>query len=278
MKKTMFISSVIMVVVMAIALTTSSLAWFNVAEGASSVSTNTVTLQAQSNASEGLLISTDHSSWTQSAQSLTAATGSAASLNGMYPEALYGDSVLEALAELTFTGNYVDTADGTNKWGDAYSATYYAGYIYVANAGDNAVTLVPTITIDNLPVDGEGATLYVAVLGSTAANTAPVLGADTASNWYIAAVASRSASNTQATPSVLPLNDAAFAEGTSVAAVPTASCATGSATTLAGRADGDTAVGAYQRFAVIAWFGADLTNFNSGAKTGGRISVSFAAA
>lgn len=276
MKKTMFITSVIMVVVMAIALTTSSLAWFNVAEGASSVSTNTVTLQAQTNSTEGLLISTDHLSWTTSAQSLTAATGSAGSLNGMYPEALYGDSVLEALAGLTFTGNYVDTSDGTNKWGAAYNATYYAGYIYVANAGDAAVTLVPTITIDNLPVDGESATLYVAVLGSTTANAATVLG--DASDWYIAAVASRSANNTQSTLSQLPLSDAAFAAGDAVAPLTNASCATGSATSLAGRATGDTAVGAYQRFAVIAWFGADLTNFNSGSKTGGTISVSFAAA
>lgn len=56
MKKTMFITSVIMVVVMAIALTTSSLAWFNAA-GTSTVSTNALKLKARSVASAGLQIS-----------------------------------------------------------------------------------------------------------------------------------------------------------------------------------------------------------------------------
>jgi len=55
MKKTMFITAIIMVIVLAIALTTSSLAWFSAA-GASKVSLTSFTINAQSKTSEGLLI------------------------------------------------------------------------------------------------------------------------------------------------------------------------------------------------------------------------------
>jgi hypothetical protein len=56
MKKTMFITSVIMVVVMAIALTTSSLAWFTTA-GSATVTTNALTVTAKTTAAAGLQIS-----------------------------------------------------------------------------------------------------------------------------------------------------------------------------------------------------------------------------
>lgn len=66
MKKTMFITSVIMVVVLAIALTTSSLAWFS-AGGQSSVGTSNITLQATTAPSAAgiqiALNNTDYSSY-----------------------------------------------------------------------------------------------------------------------------------------------------------------------------------------------------------------------
>lgn len=65
MKKTMFITSVIMVIVMAIALTTSSLAWFSTG-GTDSVTTNTFKVTAQGSTSKGIAISHDKSQWDSS--------------------------------------------------------------------------------------------------------------------------------------------------------------------------------------------------------------------
>ena len=203
MKKTMFITSVIMVVVMAIALTTSSLAWFT-ATGASSVTTTSLKLQAKANASTGVQIS---------AVSATESWGIEASLNGyastsgttkIDDNSLTGQSDAQGLMPLlplmdsstflasdsaadlmalavealgknstsSFIGNTISTVtfDGT-----PYETGYFVDEIWITNtasgSGAAEISITPSIafyetgTTTAYDAESTDPVLYVAVLG-----------------------------------------------------------------------------------------------------------------
>ena len=159
MKKTMFSTSVIMVVVMAIALTTSSLAWFSAA-GASNVTTSALTIKAQSTTSSGLQITDNPENvW---GESISLASGNA--VDGMMPlvplsmksnESGYeiaNADLIEALAGITsgtrtidFIGNktindagtlkfaYAGGADSTTGAVSPYTTGWFSKDIYIAS-------------------------------------------------------------------------------------------------------------------------------------------------
>ncbi len=192
MKKTMFITSVIMVVVMAIALTTSSLAWFTAA-GSATVTTDTLTLTAKANASTGIQIS-DASAGGDWASNINFTNQ--AELMPLLPYQFTDNSttLLEALVAEKFITNEVDqnlmfvNAQGT----EAVAANYFASSnIWITNmaqgSGAAAVAITPSIVFKkgDAVYDPSGANrsdpnLYVAVLcnktsafaadGSTTAN------------------------------------------------------------------------------------------------------------
>lgn len=116
MKKTMFITSVIMVVVMAIALTTSSLAWFTAA-GSSTVTTSALTLSAKATAAAGLLISSSSSAGAWYGN-INLADGNAQS--NMVPAVPYqyaeNNTLIDALVGDNFITNQVDM---NGKWDTA---------------------------------------------------------------------------------------------------------------------------------------------------------------
>jgi hypothetical protein len=176
MKKTMFITSVIMVVVMAIALTTSSLAWFT-ARGAASVTTDTLTLTAKANASSGIQIS-DVSAGGPWAGSINFTDK--AELMPLLPYQ-YSDAettLLQALVAEKFITNEVDeNLKYVNAQGsEAVAANYFASSeIYITNmaqgSGAKAVAITPSIVFkkDDAVYNPGGTNrsdpnLYVAVL------------------------------------------------------------------------------------------------------------------
>ena len=146
----MFITSVVMVVVMAIALTTSSLAWFT-ASGAATVSTDSLTLTAKANVSTGIQITDDMSSveWASSIS-----FDPMVDLAPILPYKYDSDSTTleEALINNKFIGNTVDEnvkfkgEEGTL----ATSSDYFVSTdIFVTNmaqgSGAKAVSITPTI-------------------------------------------------------------------------------------------------------------------------------------
>lgn len=281
MKKTMFITSVIMVVVMAIALTTSSLAWFTAA-GATEVTTSSLTLQAKTNSSEGLLLCNDHSSFSTTAILPATASGSmtvtTGTVSNMQPVAPYGDSVLDALAKTQFTGSYVSNATGTNLWAtDSAYTDHYAGYVYVANGGDANENIAVAINFDNV----DGATLYVAVLAKKTQDNYDDIATSNVSDWEIVRVSSSNGSTTVNSLTSLPISAAAFAQGGAVASAVTSTsftpCTSNTSTTsVSARESGDVAYSHWQQFLIVAWYSADLTNYNSGAtNTYGSFTVTF---
>ncbi len=115
----MFITSVIMVVVMAIALTTSSLAWFTAA-GSSTVTTSALTLSAKATSAAGLLISSSSSAGAWYGN-IDLATGNAQA--NMVPAVPYqyaeNNTILDALVGENFISNKVDM---NGKWDTAAAA------------------------------------------------------------------------------------------------------------------------------------------------------------
>lgn len=140
MKKTMFITSVIMVVVMAIALTTSSLAWFS-ATGSNTVTTNSLKLTAQSSASTGIAISYDSgSTWNDSITLSPSVTSGLMPLVPFTKVAAYdGDAdpiadenarVYAALRAALIGGSEAAYVDGTNEnYGTAADDTSYNAFM-----------------------------------------------------------------------------------------------------------------------------------------------------
>lgn len=149
MKKTMFITSVVMVIVMAIALTTSSLAWFS-ASGASTVETNAFQVTAKSETVEGLAISKTGASGTWDSTVTLTADGT-----DLYPMVPFtGDEATDKYVnsewtwtEADFVKNFVNSTTGAwdvkmigNKLGNnskykgtAYTAGYFEDDFYITN-------------------------------------------------------------------------------------------------------------------------------------------------
>lgn len=197
MKKTMFITSVIMVVVLAIALTTSSLAWFT-AGGATSVGTQTINLSSVSaeSAASGLEITKDTSiGWQTSAVAL--ATPSA--LRPMCPVTYTSKSAVSsdefyqavnAMAERKITArDGVPYFVSPTAAGITGTATPYSDTLYIHNSGVNQIGVNASITIALNTASAStvgSANLWVAVFDitnwSSQSNTGAVLMALDCSN------------------------------------------------------------------------------------------------
>jgi len=168
MKKTMFITSVIMVVVMAIALTTSSLAWFTAA-GSSVVTTNQMTVKATADAASGIQISSVSG---DEAFGNTINLDNAEAMKPLVPIGANSAGVIASLAspstgsatnDVGFVGNFTITLHdisgqteneivyfaGANATVDGESQAYYAGYyeddLWIRNIGTAACKVTPTI-------------------------------------------------------------------------------------------------------------------------------------
>lgn len=192
MKKSMFITSVIMVVVLAIALTTSSLAWYNGAAGAQNVTAGSLTVSAQQAAAgKGLVISTDGASFgTETVTLGLAVTGMtpAAPLNcpGDDEKAELTASILNELDaddETLAFGNVAlipgDTSEGKVPVKAAGVKVSVSNVVYVASTG---AAITPNITVNFTvdPADDDAAVLWVAVLAYNAKTSA----------WQIVTIAS----------------------------------------------------------------------------------------
>lgn len=285
----MFITSVIMVVVMAIALTTSSLAWFTAA-GNDQVTTSTLTLQAKSNSSTGLLLGNSNSSFSTTAVIPTATNNSLGETSGvvsdLQPVGLYGGSILEALVKEQFSGRYVESSSGTAKWASSPAAytDHFAGYVYVANTGNAATNVSAAINFGTVT----GATLYVAVLANktqstttTDAQRAAYSGTDCSTNWEILAI-NASNTGTALNPTALGLTSAELAVGDEVASTftstPFTAQTSGKSSVALGAAEDNVAYSYYQQFLILAWYSADLTANKSGStNTHGAFTVTFTA-
>ena len=169
----MFITSVIMVVVLAIALTTSSLAWFT-AGGTQTVSTAAVNISTKANSAvAGLEISANNSLWysqnPDGGLTLTTRTGKVvANLDPAAPvstdgNAPTGGNSLDASAKaaqglmlynaiLNSKTNDTVRVNGVSGpelqfEGDSGSANYYASDVYLRNSGAAACTVDIDITL-----------------------------------------------------------------------------------------------------------------------------------
>ena len=257
MKKSMFITSVIMVVVLAIALTTSSLAWINGAAGAQKVTAGSLTVEAmEAAAGKGLVISADGLSFGTADVSLGAA------VDGMTPAAPLSCPGTDLAAELTANiataqnfGNVVKipgaTTDTVKKADVKISVS---NVVYVASTG---VAVKPTIDVvfENYEdeVDGNTITsepvLWVAVLASTDGAT-----------WQIVKIAA--SSNIQMTTfkgADLPVDSGVLS------ALATTVDASGAWEQIELEAAGDDAWGTPVQYKAVAWYdGSTLINSNSG--------------
>ena len=149
MKKTMFITSVIMVVVMAIALTTSSLAWFTAA-GSSTVTTSSMTLTAKATSAAGLLISqADTGDWSSN---IDLVEGNAQA--NMIPATPYeyedGKAFIDAMVADKFITNTVDM-NGNYSDADPVKANgtdilYFSDTFYITTVDtQNDLDVTPSI-------------------------------------------------------------------------------------------------------------------------------------
>ena len=188
MKKTMFITSVIMVVVLAIALTTSSLAWFN-ATGQSSVATSNISIQATSAPdAAGLQIALANTGYTDYGNSVSFANtvvGSSLNPAGVIYNKSEGFAAADLVAALENT-TAINSADPAFSTG-LESGRIFQGYfrtveeavkfkndtLYVGNNGTQAATVSCDIKFFNdagaaydPAADGHGddAKLWVAVV------------------------------------------------------------------------------------------------------------------
>ena len=257
MKKSMFITSVIMVVVLAIALTTSSLAWINGAAGAQKVTAGSLTVEAmEAAAGKGLVISADGSSFGTTDVSL------GATVEGMTPAAPLSCPGTDLPAELTASiataqnfGNVVKipgaTTDTVKKADVKISVS---NVVYVASTG---AAVTPTIDVVFANTDDEvGGTiasepvLWVAVLAYNEAESA----------WQIVKIAA--SSNIQMTTfkgATLPDVSGVLSE---LAATVDAS---GAWEQIELAAAGDNAWGTAVQYKAVAWYdGSTLINSNSG--------------
>ena len=165
MKKTMFITSVIMVVVMAIALTTSSLAWFS-ASGSQFVTTNSMKVTAKAVGSTGIGISQTAEDGTWVSELDLDTTGNT-NLMPLVPfgkasapdahsllVALVGGSEVFYVNLKDFAADLAKTVDDDETTVSAYGAIYALGDAVTPDA----ITFNPS-DLDEIYVDPEAAVL-----------------------------------------------------------------------------------------------------------------------
>lgn len=153
MKKTMFITSVVMVIVMAVALTTSSLAWFS-ASGSPTVTTTALKVTAKAETTSGIAISNNGTEWDSNIDLNTAGNtnlmplvpytkavafdkdtaGDNARVASALLAALVGGKEAPYVTEAAFEEDYAKVGDGD----DSTVATYLA--IYERFEADAATT------------------------------------------------------------------------------------------------------------------------------------------
>ena len=259
MKKSMFITSVIMVVVLAIALPTSSLAWINGAAGAQKVTAGSLTVEAmEAAAGKGLVISADGVSFGINDVSLGTA------VDGMTPAAPLSCPGTNVPAELTASiataqnfGNVVKIPGATNdtvKKADVKISV--SNTFYVASTGV-AVEPIIDVVFENTEDEVGGAiasepVLWVAVLAYNEAESA----------WQIVKIAA--SQNMQMTTfkgadSDLPVDSGVLSE------LATTIDASGAWEQIELAAAGDNAWGTAVQYKAVAWFdGSTLINSNSG--------------
>lgn len=185
MKKTMFITSVIMVVVLAIALTTSSLAWFN-AGGATSVDINQFQITAKASTDvKGLEISNKGTIWRTDKISLDGISA-AATADAFVPLVPVGD-LANADADARVAALYgalnatVDDKATTGMWTNttvtnnevttfADALTQKAAYkeeFFIRNSGDLATNVSVTVKAIENKDTSFNAPLWIAIFQET---------------------------------------------------------------------------------------------------------------
>ncbi len=189
MKKTMFITSVIMVVVLAIALTTSSLAWFS-AGGADRVAIQSLTIAtASAEKSSGLEISngnpngSENNTWSTSQINLRNLdeSGKTAALNPMCPvnagedevlgTALTVDSLYAAVNNMYTVKTYLKNGSTSTFQGevtDSNKTAAYKDFFFIRNSGETpissaGISVTPTFNKDR----SYNAVLWVAIFDVT---------------------------------------------------------------------------------------------------------------
>ena len=164
MKKSMFITSVIMVVVLAIALTTSSLAWYTGAAGSTTVTAGKLSISSLGvEAGEGLVIGTSATAMSNKVDPLNAANKTE-----LTPAALYDftegyvakDQLNESIRDGKF-GSVLEIS-GTNVKGTVPKIST-SDSIYVASTG---LAITPEISVEfsDKTFTGAEPALWVAVL------------------------------------------------------------------------------------------------------------------
>lgn len=313
MKKTMFITSVIMVVVMAIALTTSSLAWFTAA-GQNEVTTTALTINAQANASTGIQIGRSASgAWFNTINLADAYTGEDSAtttddiVGGMMPLMPLADDgtptialTQTALANASFVGNKIGTngqfayqADGSTSITPYTTGYYVDDSIFVTNMASGssakAVYIVPTVTFKTSAGAAYSAStrdpdLFVAILADTDDTDASL-------TWEVVNVFHSNTNDATGKIDVARTTEA-FASGQTVASaytstidiadlravtadvVATGAKAGGTSTALAAITN-DNAYGVAKNFKVVAWYAGDTLDNNNSASFGLQVIITF---
>ena len=159
----MFITSIVMVVVLAVALTTSSLAWFSAA-GSNTVTVDTFTLAANTRVSTaGLEISNDNAVWSNEEITLRTIAG-ATGLDPMCPTGTLATpatavsatefyNIINAMKKGEIENRY-DATMNSNQGGyqDFFTAAAVDGVaasevFYVRNSGDQLTGLTTSVTV-----------------------------------------------------------------------------------------------------------------------------------
>ena len=302
MKKTMFITSVIMVVVMAIALTTSSLAWFT-ANGSNTIRAAQLTIRAEATTSSGIQISKTDIPTDGGYLWRTDCTFDASSdLLPLVPKtntasaSITAEDIGEAISSLDFigarigsNGKFTGVGGDDNGTSTVYNDGYYTDDIWVTNiasgAGAASIQIAPTIFFGTRGAtadadvaysdDGDDATLCVAVF-AWSGEVDPTTGADPTSSseaWELLAYKD-SQGNTGAAVKV-GCEDAKFAPGQIIGNATASKSVSGIITTnnkttvelppISGTA-GDTyeTMGGVAHLRIVAWYdGTTLITKNS---------------
>lgn len=175
MKKRMLITTIVMLLVLAVALTTSSLAWFSAGQATVTATGGQFVASTATAGNVNLAISNDMSSWGVSAAMQTATAG-------MYPVALR-EALATTLGEDGNSTLYFDTAQTVqNKWFDpstiasstgadltkdnvdaAANAYHYWDTLYVINQDDTSALAKLTLTMNATVTAASGKALPKAV-------------------------------------------------------------------------------------------------------------------
>ena len=172
MKKRLLITSIVMMLVVAVALSTATYAWFT---SNTTVTANEVTLTAATMDADAIMISRAADN-----TGLTNAVDLAALVGALYPATPNAATALTAAAAGSFANLEVQgNGNATVKTLPANTASYYTDTVYVYNKGSQAVTVDgTTISIsyanaaENIEAAASVRIALIEQVGSSTANTA----------------------------------------------------------------------------------------------------------